>query len=159
MNIIQKILELLGLKKQETPIIEAPKKIEELHMVKKITMEEYLMNRAEFNKLSKEYQTNALTTVERANKLLEAFGEYRKVNSGYRRPEDNAAAGGSKMSNHMKCSAIDLEDKDKRLSEFIKTNIELVKDLELWFESPEHTPTWLHAQIIPPKSGKRFFIP
>lgn len=122
-----------------------------------ISVTEYLMGRAEMKDLSDELVSNLNTIVPRANTFLEAFGEYRKVNSGYRTPAANKAAGGARRSNHMKCAAVDLEDADGKLYLFARNNVPLLEEIGLWCEVRQGG--WLHLQIFPPGSGRRFFHP
>jgi hypothetical protein len=122
-----------------------------------ISVEDYLMGRAKEEDLSSEQVTNMNTIIPRANEFLEAFGIYRVVNSGYRTPEANKAAGGKSKSNHMICAAVDLEDKDAKLYNFARSNIPILEKIGLWCE--ERQGGWLHIQCVPPKSGKRFFLP
>lgn len=122
-----------------------------------ISVLEYMMGRIKPEELTAEQTGNMNTLIPRVNQFLEAFGEKRAVNSGYRSPEANAAAGGKKKSNHLVCAAIDLEDKDAKLYNFARKNEELLADLGLWCE--ERMGGWLHMQCVAPKSGKRFFLP
>lgn len=122
-----------------------------------ITMNDYLMGRK--SGLTFELMENALDTIEKVNQLLVAFGADRKVVSGYRTPEVNAAVGGAKKSNHMLCKACDLEDKDGKLDKWCMDNqVELAK-IGLWLEHPSKTQGWTHVQTVPPKSGNRVFYP
>jgi hypothetical protein len=50
----------------------------------------------------------------------------------------------------------------------VVANVELVSAIGLWFEDPlaiepktkaMYTPDWVHGQIVPPRSGRRFYIP
>jgi hypothetical protein len=126
--------------------------------VKFISVEEFLMNRAKMSDLPDDIVRNLNTIVPKANELLEKFGEYRAVTSGYRRPEDNARVAVPKMrSAHLTCEAVDLEDKDGRLKAFVTP--ELLTELDLYMEDGAYTPSWLHVQTRPPKSKKRVFIP
>lgn len=122
-----------------------------------ITMSDFLMGRSSIEDLPTEYAHNAAQMVSVANGLLMEFGEFRKVNSGYRRPEDNTAANGAKHSAHMTCEALDLEDKDGRLKKFC--NEEILDKFGLFMEHPDVTPSWLHIQIRETKSGNRVFRP
>ena len=124
--------------------------------MKYISMNEFLMGRAKLEDLSNELCWNANVTVTRANELLEAFGKYRKVNSGYRRPSDNVAAGGAPKSKHMSCQAVDLSDPDGKLHKFCKENPQLLETIGFWCE--ERQGGWQHLQIVPPKSKKRWFF-
>lgn len=121
------------------------------------TVSEYLMGRQKdltFNLLD-----NALDTVERVNKLLNMFGQDRKITSGYRTATINAAAGGAKKSNHMICKACDLEDKDGALDAWCMANLTYLEGIGLWLEHPDATQGWCHVQTVPPKSGNRVFRP
>lgn len=117
------------------------------------------MGRAKPEELSAQLTANMNTIVPRANELLERFGHYRKVSSGYRTPEANAAAGGAKLSNHMTCAAVDLEDRDGKLKTWCTANLHVLEELGLWMEHPDSTPTWVHVQCLAPKSGNRVFRP
>lgn len=120
-------------------------------------MSEYLMGRATFETLPDAYCFNANRLIPTVNDLLESFGTFRKVTSGYRRPEDNKAAGGSKGSAHLTCEAVDLEDKDGKLKAFCTE--EILRDHCLYREADEFTPSWIHLTIRAPMSGKRIFKP
>ena len=117
------------------------------------------MGRDKNNPLTDEMKKDAQETVKRANLLLKAFKSYRSVTSGYRPASINAAVGGAKKSNHMICRACDLEDKDGELDKFCSSNINILKEIGLWLESPNNTIGWCHVQIVPPKSGNIIFIP
>jgi len=38
-------------------------------------------------------------------------------------------------------------------------HLDVLETLGLWMEDPQWTPTWLHVQTIPPRSGHRVYIP
>lgn len=126
--------------------------------MKYISVTEYLMGRAKPEELTAEQTANMNTLIPRINDFLERFGQYRAVNSGYRTPAVNAGTpGAAPKSNHLICAAIDLEDADCKLHAFAKANTLYLEELGLWCE--ERQGGWLHLQIYPPKSGKRFFKP
>lgn len=128
--------------------------------MKFISVEDFLMGRIKLEELSPELVANTNTIVPAANLLLEAFGEYRACNSGYRSSADQMRINPSApKSKHMLCAAIDLEDKDGKLKKFCVNNLPLLEKLGLWMESPDSTPTWVHVQCLSPKSGRRIFIP
>lgn len=128
--------------------------------MKFISVTEYLMGRAKLEDLSPELQSNVNTLIPKINDLLEKFGEYRKCNSGYRSLEDQKRINPSAMkSKHLSCQAIDLEDKNRVLSQWCLKNVKVLEELGLYCEDFKYTPTWCHFQIVAPKSGKRFFIP
>lgn len=62
-------------------------------------------------------------------------------------------------SQHLHGNAVDIEDKDGKLKDWIMTQIPLMESLGLYFEDFGSTPGWVHWQTVPPASGKRFFIP
>lgn len=116
------------------------------------------MGRTTLDQLSSELQANAQLTVTRANDLLAHFGSYRSCTSGYRSKADQMRINPSAIhSNHLTCSAVDLEDEDGKLNKFCKDNQNLLETIGLWCE--ERQGNWQHIQIVPPKSGHRFFFP
>lgn len=125
-----------------------------------ISVEEYLMNRITIEELTDEQLGNMNVIIPRANDLLDHFGEYRKVNSGYRSLEDQMRINPkAPLSKHMICAAVDLEDANGLLKKWCEENLTILTSIGLWMESPASTPGWLHVQSIPPKSGHRIFIP
>ena len=120
--------------------------------------------------LGSDLRANASRTVEAANKLLTLAkgagvqlkpGQWGMVRSGWRPPDINGTTkGASKTSLHMQCLAVDLEDNNKALGRWCLANADTVlKDLNLWLEHPEATPSWCHVQLRPPGSGRRVFRP
>lgn len=116
-----------------------------------ISAADYFMGRdAKFpNELTDDMKWNAASTVDRVNQLLEAFGESRKVSSGWRPAIVNAATpNAARKSKHMTCEACDLEDKDGALDDWCLSNLEALERIGLWLESPRHTAGWCHVQIL-----------
>ena len=127
-----------------------------------ITLADYYMGRDRRfpDELTDEKRSNAEEMVEKANELLQRFGETRKVNSGWRPASINkATVGAAPKSKHMECLAIDLEDKDGSLGRWCLENLEELVSIGLWMEEPSKTIGWLHVQIVPPRSGNRVFKP
>jgi hypothetical protein len=128
--------------------------------MKYISVDEVLMGRVTLDELSDEQIRNLNTIVPRVNDLLDAFGEYRKVTSGYRSPADQQRINPSApKSKHLLCAAIDLSDPDGKLAAFCMANLPLIAKIGLWLENPTKTKGWVHAQCLPPKSGSRVFNP
>lgn len=128
-----------------------------------ISFKEILMGRAELEDLAPDVQENIKTLHERINIIRKAYGKPMKVNDGYRRSQDTPK-NGAKKSNHLLGAAIDIDDDDKgTLWNWVKDNLELLQEVGLWIEDPRWTHgkvgTWMHFQIVPPKSGKRIFVP
>ena len=105
---------------------------------------------------------NSEITVARVNQLLERAGrsDIHTINSGWR-PQgvNDATANAAKGSKHLSAEACDLPDADRSLCSWAVDNLDVLEEIGLWIEDPRWTPTWLHVQIVPPKSGKRVFIP
>ena len=133
-----------------------------------ISLKEILMGRVEFSALPKDHQDNLMTLLERINKIRSVYGKPMKVNDGYRRPQDKPKNGAT-LSNHFKGAAIDIDDDSQgTLWKWLYTNRFLLEEVGLWCEHPCWThykdkdgseKSWIHFQIVPPKSGKRFYIP
>jgi hypothetical protein len=110
--------------------------------------------------LTAEVRSSSEKLLYKINSLLQYFGEYRKVNSGWRpkqlQLEINPRAPNSK---HITGNAIDLEDKDGKLKEWCVFNQDKLELEGLYMEDPASTPTWVHLQQVAPSSGKRIFKP
>ena len=112
--------------------------------------------------LTDEIKANAQETVDKANELLEAAGfkSIDTVNSGWR-PQgiNDATSNAATHSKHLTGQACDLPDVGGVLRSWAVDNLDILAQIGLWIESPQYTPTWLHIQTVPPKSGRRVFIP
>lgn len=127
-----------------------------------ISLTDYYMGRdKEYPaELTDELKWNASSTVDRVNQLLEAFGQARGVRSGWRPAAINKKVpNAAPQSKHMTCQACDINDSDGALDAWCLAHPEALERIGLWMEDPEATPTWCHVQIVPPKSGKRVFVP
>ncbi len=143
-----------------------------------INITDYLMGRITYDELPQDQKDNAGTIVERANNLLILAKLTDKgCRSGYRRKEDhiriykemNAARKAKGLpevsipwgSKHLIAAAIDINDTDDKLKDFLKTadGQQALVDLDLYQEDPDSTDTWVHIQFIAPNSGKRVFKP
>lgn len=110
--------------------------------------------------LSTTIESNAILTVRLANALLARFGQGRKVVSGWRPPDINAAtAGAAPNSKHLTAQAIDLADPDGDLDDWLMSEAgqAAMTEIGLWHEHPASTKSWAHLQTIPPRSGRRTF--
>ena len=125
--------------------------------MKQLTATDYLMGRCKVEELPLAQVQSMTILLTIANNLLAEFGEYRKINSGYRRAIDNKAAGGASKSAHLTCEAVDLDDRDGRLKAFLTE--EKLKEYGLYMEHPDACPSWAHIQLRPTKSGNRVFRP
>jgi hypothetical protein len=109
-------------------------------------------------------QANGKATVTAVNKLLalaEADGIVRDtVSSGWRPQSVNdATKNAGKTSKHITAQACDIFDPDRALAQWCVNHPDRLAECGLWCEDFRWTPTWVHFQRVPPKSGKRIFIP
>lgn len=128
-------------------------------MIKK---EEILMGRdKEYeSQYTKEVSDNIDLLLEKMNKIRKSYGRPMIVASGWRPKEINdATKNAAKRSNHMKGLAVDIKDVDGKLWKWVLLNLKFMKQLGIYLEDKRWTPTWVHFQIVPPKSEKRIFIP
>ena len=106
-----------------------------------------------------EIDANIANTISRVDAFLMYCPLPIIVSSGLRDPQANRVAGGAPSSLHLTGQAVDLVDKDGMIWKFVLDNMELAQHIGLWFEDKRWTPTWVHMQTLPPKSGKRIYIP
>lgn len=125
----------------------------------RITRAEVLMGRDQMAPLTPKLSENLTKLMLALNALRDLYGKPMIVSSGYRPPEINFAAGGAKQSNHMFCLACDFKDPDGALDRWCLENLSALEECGLYLEDPGHTPGWCHLQVVPPRSGKRVFIP
>lgn len=116
-----------------------------------------------------DHQHNLEELRKRVNVIREAYGKPMTVTSGYRSMQDHLRIYSSKgitdrskipmQSKHLYGQAVDIGDADGKLKEWVKANVSKLEEAGLYCEDFAYTKTWLHFQIVPPKSGKRFFVP
>jgi hypothetical protein len=118
------------------------------------------------SQLTPTIQVAAADTIRRANKLLEMFyaanpnAVRRDANSGWRPAAVNKkTSGASPTSWHMFGKAVDIDDDDEDLDEWLMTEAgqKALVECELWMEHPRDTPRWTHVQTVAPRSGRRVF--
>ena len=133
-----------------------------------ITTEQYFKDYPEKypEEFTEEIQKNGQEVVEKVSELLDIWGGYTEVSSGWRPAAHNATVhGAAKKSNHILAKAVDLMDKSGDLDKWCLANLKVLEDIGLWMEHPDDTQTdlarfghgWCHLQIVPPKSGRRVF--
>ena len=91
--------------------------------------------------------------------LLEHYGKRPKINSGFRTPEANKAAGGSINSSHCYGRAVDFSDTKGEFGKWCIANVGVLASLDLYIEDPQYTKNWLHCTNRKPRSGKIVFKP
>ncbi len=127
-----------------------------------LKLADYYMGRDKLHRqeLTRELRANARETLRRVNRLLRRAGFVCRISSGWRPAAINATVpGAAQGSKHLRCLAIDLEDRNGRLDAWCMANLAVLEELQLWLEHPEATPGWCHLQTLPPRSGRRVFYP
>lgn len=124
-----------------------------------ISRREYLMGRDLIEPLTPELEDNLLHLLGCLNMIRALYGRPMVVTSGYRPKKINASVGGKPKSKHMTCQACDFDDRTGALAIWCLHNLDMLERAGLWMECPEYTMGWVHLQCVPPKSGKRVFLP
>jgi hypothetical protein len=112
-----------------------------------ITREEVLKGREVEYPLTPEMEVNLTLLLAKSNTLRSICGIPFILNSGYRPGHYNTDAGGAKNSAHLTCEAIDVRDYSRKLTYWCLGHQDVLEELGLWMEAPEHTPNWVHLQI------------
>ena len=122
-----------------------------------ITKQDILMGRDAEYPLTQALHANLDTLLMRLNTLESICPFPLIITSGYRPGRFNRAAHGAKSSAHLTCEAADIKDIDQNLRKWI--SYDKLQDVDLYLESPDFTPTWIHLQTRRTKSGNRIFSP
>jgi len=103
------------------------------------------------------------------NVVRKAWGQPMTVTSGLRSREHQIEVYRLKgitdlskiplQSAHLTGQAADILDLNGSLGEWLKNNIEVLIECELYVEHLDFTRGWAHLQTRPPASHNRFFIP
>ena len=98
--------------------------------------------------------------LKRINMIRDAWGKPMTVTSGYRTESDQMRINPkAPRSAHTRGQAVDILDEDGSLAAWVHANEALLEQVGLWCEATESTKGWVHFQIVPPRSGHRFFVP
>ncbi len=128
-----------------------------------------LLGGAKLEEQSEEVRANLAVLLHRVNKVRAAYAKPMTVTSGlrtwaqhlqiYKKKLGDAYAESKvpKASKHLIGAAVDISDPKRLLQKWCIDNVKTLEDAGLWCEAFEDTPTWVHFQCQPPKSGKRFF--
>lgn len=105
-------------------------------------------------------QQNMQELLKRMNVVRQCYGIPMIVTSGYRDMKDQMRINPkAPNSQHLQGNAVDISDADGALKAWVKQNMHVMEVVGLWLEDFGSTPTWVHFQAVPPKSGNRMFIP
>lgn len=117
--------------------------------------------------VSDEVLNNMRKLCEKLQQIQDSYGHQLVCNSGYRSPEEQMKINPKAPNSwHTKGAAIDISDKDNVLWFWLnqyslgsRVDMSNIQALDVYLEDRSATPTWVHIQIYPPKSGKRIFKP
>ena len=104
-------------------------------------------------------QHNLEELLKRINVIRDAWGKPMIVTSGFRTQVDQMRINPkAPNSAHTRGQAVDILDEGLLLTAWLKSDgAKLAEDTGLWFE--EGNKNWVHAQIVAPRSGHRWFLP
>lgn len=107
-----------------------------------------------------EIDKNLAVLLDRLHQVEQAYGCPLVVTSGLRSLELQMKVNPkAPKSHHLTGEAADIYDPKGDLKAWVKANIALIEQIGLWMEDFASTSNWVHFQIVPPRSGHRFFIP
>lgn len=112
------------------------------------------------HKLPDRVEANLQRLLVKINQVRALYGKPMIVTSGVRTQEEQAVINPkAPHSRHIDGEAVDIADPKGELKDWIKNHVPDMETIGFWFEDFSATPTWVHFQIVPPKSGSRFFLP
>lgn len=152
MKFLNKLFSSFFTPKRSTPVTKFTAEGKPAPIAWRITLQDYATRSPIPDKL----YPNAKELLRRVNLLLEEIDHlHPTVTSGYRNPDHNQLVGGAPGSAHKSAQAVDILDIDG----YLKTAItpKLLEKYDLYMEHPIHTPTWVHLQSRPVRSGNRQF--
>lgn len=114
--------------------------------------------------MTDEIKSNINELHEKINKVRDLYGKPMIVTSGLRSIEQQQSLildgkSNAIKSKHLTGQAVDIKDTDGALRDWIIANMDKMEEIGFWFENFKDTPTWVHFQTCPPRSGNRIFIP
>ena len=118
-----------------------------------------MLCRYDYREVPADVYANLMDLRDCLNVLGQSFLPPRVLTCAYRNPEHNARVGGAKRSTHLTGNACDIADADDKLKAFLRSHPDVLKRAGLWAEDYASTPTWVHLQRVPPRSGARVFKP
>lgn len=126
-----------------------------------------LMGSHVISDISMAHQQNLQELCKRINVIRTLWDKPMIVTSGYRSEQEHLRIYAKKgildralipmRSNHLIGAACDIADSDGALMSWLKSDLHILEGAGLWCE--DDTNGWVHFQIFPPRSGKRFFKP
>jgi DNA repair ATPase RecN len=138
-----------------------------------LSLKEIIHANIEPSALNPEKLKNQEDLLAKVNKIRAKWNKPMTVTSGVRTLKDHLRIYAQKgitdqskipmKSKHLEtvtnAAAVDIADPNKELQKWCKENEAFLEEVGLWMEDFSATPNWVHFQNIPPKSGKRWFMP
>lgn len=129
-----------------------------------ITRDNYLKQRdiTYHKEWNKKLEKTMDDTIQQINDFLKEIHFFDvEVVSGWRPQQLNdSIKNAATQSKHLTCQAVDLLDlKPFPLMHAILENLIAAEVHGVYFEDFSYTPSWVHIQVVPPKSGRRVFVP
>lgn len=88
---------------------------------------------------------------------LRSLADHKRIYAEIAKRNGNAVIRVPMGSRHLSGQACDVADRDGSLMAWCRANVPVLERVGLWCE--DGTVGWVHFQIVPPGSGKRFFKP
>lgn len=133
-----------------------------------ITMQE-LLGKYKLEDQPESTQNNLAELLKRVNIVRMAWGKPMTVTSGLRSMEDHLAIYKAKgitdpakipmHSHHLYGEAVDISDPALELTAWLKSDAGSPVLVAAGLYCEEGNKNWVHFQIVPPKSGNRWFLP
>lgn len=138
-----------------------------------------LIGEKDWNQIPIDHQFNLMHLHLALNRVRQQYAKPMVVTSGYRSKEDQfriykeinddrKQRGLPELrvplgSMHLRGAAADIADPDRELASWCKVNETKLYEWGLWVEDLGETEngrrSWVHLQVLPPRSGSRFFLP
>ena len=110
--------------------------------------------------LTKELEENLERLYVAVNCLRTLSGMPFQIPSGLRSKKEQEHINPKHMgSAHLLGLACDIYDPDGKIWDWCISNIPTLEKLSIYLEDRKATPTWVHVQLLAPRSGKRIFLP
>jgi uncharacterized protein YcbK (DUF882 family) len=133
-----------------------------------ITLKE-LLGKYKEEDIPKEHLDNLKDLLNKVNIVRSSYGKPMRPTSGYRSMDDHLRIYKDKgitdqskipmKSKHLSGLAVDILDPKQELQQWCLNNEAILVQAGLYMEDFSATTNWVHFQSVPPRSGKRYFIP
>ena len=112
------------------------------------------------HKLTKELEENLERLYVAVNSVRDLCGIPFQITSGLRSKKEQEHINPKHMgSAHLLGLACDIYDPDGKIWDWFMENIPILEKLSIYLEDRAYTPTWVHVQVVAPRSKNRIFRP